>query len=51
MRTSEAFVLGSIMGAAVVWLWGREIEGVRGGEDAPGAHEGRGRRPGGRDDS
>jgi hypothetical protein len=26
MRTSEAFVLGSIMGAAVVWLWGREIE-------------------------
>ena len=26
MRTSEAFVLGSIMGAAVVWLWGREIQ-------------------------
>ena len=26
MRTSEAFVLGAIMGAAVVWLWGREIE-------------------------
>jgi hypothetical protein len=26
MRTSEAFVLGAIMGAAVVWLWGREME-------------------------
>jgi hypothetical protein len=26
MRTSEAFVLGSIMGAAVIWLWGREIQ-------------------------
>jgi hypothetical protein len=26
MRTSEAFVLGSIMGAAVVWLWGRQME-------------------------
>jgi hypothetical protein len=26
MRTREAFVLGAIMGAAVVWLWGREIE-------------------------
>jgi hypothetical protein len=26
MRTSKAFVLGAIMGAAVVWLWGREIE-------------------------
>jgi hypothetical protein len=26
MRTSGAFVLGAIMGAAVVWLWGREIE-------------------------
>ncbi len=26
MRTSEAFVLGAIMGAVVVWLWGREIE-------------------------
>ena len=25
MRTSGAFVLGAIMGAAVVWLWGREI--------------------------
>lgn len=31
MRTSEAFILGTIMGAAVVWLWGREIQGfVRG---------------------
>ena len=27
MRTGGAFVLGAIMGAAVVWLWGREIEG------------------------
>ena len=26
MRTSRAFVLGAIMGAAVVWLWGREME-------------------------
>ena len=26
MRTSEVFVLGAIMGAAVVWLWGNEIE-------------------------
>ena len=26
MRTSEGFVLGAIMGAAVVWLWGREME-------------------------
>jgi len=26
MRTSEAFVLGAVMGAAVVWLWGREME-------------------------
>jgi gas vesicle protein len=26
MRTSEAFVLGAIMGAAVVWLWGNEME-------------------------
>ena len=26
MRTSEVFVLGTIVGAAVVWLWGREIE-------------------------
>ena len=26
MRTSEAFVLGAIIGAAVVWLWGREME-------------------------
>jgi hypothetical protein len=25
MRTSGALVLGAIMGAAVVWLWGREI--------------------------
>jgi hypothetical protein len=26
MRTSEAFVLGAILGAAVVWLWGRDME-------------------------
>jgi gas vesicle protein len=26
MRTSEVFVLGAIMGAAVVWLWGNEME-------------------------
>jgi gas vesicle protein len=26
MRTSGAFVLGAIVGAAVVWLWGRELE-------------------------
>ena len=26
MRTREGFVLGAIMGAAVVWLWGREME-------------------------
>ncbi len=26
MRTSVVFVLGAIMGAAVVWLWGRDVE-------------------------
>ncbi len=26
MGVSGAFVLGAIMGAAVVWLWGREME-------------------------
>jgi hypothetical protein len=26
MRTSGALVLGAIMGAAGVWLWGREME-------------------------
>ena len=26
MRTGGAFVLGAIVGAAVVWLWGRELE-------------------------
>jgi gas vesicle protein len=26
MRTGEAFVLGAIVGAAVVWLWGRQME-------------------------
>ena len=26
MRTSWVFVLGTVMGATAVWLWGREIE-------------------------
>ena len=26
MRISGAFVLGAVMGAVVVWLWGREME-------------------------
>ena len=26
MRTSRAFVLGAIIGAAVMWLWGRKME-------------------------
>ena len=26
MRSGGALVLGAIMGAAVVWLWGREME-------------------------
>lgn len=26
MRTSRVLVLGAIVGAAVVWLWGRQIE-------------------------
>jgi hypothetical protein len=26
MRASGAFVLGAIVGAAIVWLWGREME-------------------------
>ena len=26
MRASKVFVLGAIMGAAVVWLWGRDME-------------------------
>jgi len=30
MRTSEAFVLGTIVGGLAVWLWGREIEGYVG---------------------
>jgi hypothetical protein len=25
MRTAEAFILGTITGAVVVWLWGREL--------------------------
>ncbi len=27
MRRSGAFVLGTIAGAIIAWLWGREIEG------------------------
>ena len=31
MRTSEVFILGTVTGAIVAWLWGREIQGsVRG---------------------
>ncbi len=30
MRTSEAFVLGTIMGGVAVWLWGKDIEGYVG---------------------
>ena len=31
MRTSEVFILGTVTGAVVTWLWGREIQGsVRG---------------------
>ena len=26
MRTGEAFILGTITGAVVVWLWGRQLE-------------------------
>jgi len=26
MRTSDGFILGAITGAAIVWLWRREIE-------------------------
>jgi len=26
MRASKAFVLGAIMGAAAVWLWGRDMK-------------------------
>ena len=26
MRASQAFVLGAFMGAAAVWLWGRQME-------------------------
>ena len=26
MRTGKVFVLGAIMGAAAVWLWGRDVE-------------------------
>ena len=26
MRTSGVFVLGALMGAAMVWLWGQDVE-------------------------
>ena len=26
MRTSKVFVLGAIIGATVVWLWGRQMD-------------------------
>jgi hypothetical protein len=26
MRASQAFVLGTFVGAAAVWLWGRQME-------------------------
>ncbi|HUG36016.1 MAG TPA: hypothetical protein VML54_03645 [Candidatus Limnocylindrales bacterium] len=26
MRTSRVFVLGALVGAAAVWLWGRDLE-------------------------
>jgi hypothetical protein len=32
MRTSEAFVLGTIAGGIAVWLWGRDIEKYVGGK-------------------
>jgi hypothetical protein len=32
MRTSEAFILGTITGAVGIWLWGREIQGSGSGE-------------------
>jgi hypothetical protein len=30
MRTTEAFILGTITGSIAVWLWGRGIEGYAG---------------------
>ena len=27
MRRDEAFALGAITGAVVMWLWGRDLEG------------------------
>jgi len=30
MRTSEAFVLGTIIGGVAVWFWGKDIEGFVG---------------------
>ena len=32
MRTTKAFILGTVMGGVAVWLWGREIEGYVGGK-------------------
>lgn len=30
MRTTEAFILGTIMGGVAAWLWGKDIEGYVG---------------------
>jgi len=27
MRASEVFILGTVAGAVVIWLWGREMQG------------------------
>jgi hypothetical protein len=27
MRTVDAFILGTITGAVVIWFWGRELQG------------------------
>jgi hypothetical protein len=30
MRTTEAFILGAIMGGVTVWVWGKDLEGYVG---------------------
>jgi hypothetical protein len=30
MRTTEAFILGAIMGGVAVWVWGKDLEGYVG---------------------
>lgn len=32
MRTTEAFILGTIMGGVAAWLWGKDIGGYVGGK-------------------